>query len=85
LAVIFGLLSVWYAKKEYFGFQQDWLAHLCLFIVEMDFVGRYDDQRILFCMSIYGTHWTRKKGDAIEFQFQNFQRRKKMQFFYILR
>jgi nicotinamide mononucleotide transporter len=47
--------------------------------VEMDFVGRYDDQRILFCDEyLWLYHWTRKKGDTIEFQFQNFQRRKRI-------
>jgi hypothetical protein len=45
----------------------------------MDFVGRYDDQRILFCDEyLWLVPLDSEKGDAIEFQFQNFQRRKRI-------
>jgi hypothetical protein len=64
-------------KIIFWFFQQEHIDLLS--IVEMDFVGRYDDQRILFCDEyLWLYHWTRKKGDTIEFQFQNFQRRKRI-------
>ncbi|MFV8345147.1 nicotinamide riboside transporter PnuC [Flavobacterium sp. ZB4P13] len=71
VAVVFGLSSVWYAKKDNILVFPTGIVSTLIFVYllwkwtlwgEMMINGYY------FVMSIYGWyHWTRKKGDTVEF------------------
>ena len=71
VAVIFGLLSVWYAKKDNILVFPTGLVSTSIFVYLLWKWTLWGDMMIngyYFVMSIYGWyHWTRKKGDTIEF------------------
>jgi nicotinamide mononucleotide transporter len=69
--VIFGLLSVWYAKKDNILVFPTGLVSTFIYaylLWKWDLLGDSMINVYYFVMSIYGWyHWTRKKGDVIEF------------------
>jgi nicotinamide mononucleotide transporter len=71
VAVIFGLLSVWYAKKDNILVFPTGLVSTSIFVYLLWKWTLWGDMMIngyYFVMSIYGWyHWTRKKGDTEEF------------------
>ena len=71
VAVIFGLLSVWYAKKDNVLVFPTGLVSTSIFVYLLWKWTLWGDMMIngyYFVMSIYGWyHWTRKKGDTEEF------------------
>ncbi|MBC7749886.1 MAG: nicotinamide mononucleotide transporter [Methylotenera sp.] len=71
VAVIFGLLSVWYAKKDDILVFPTGLISTSIFVYLLWKWTLWGDMMIngyYFVMSIYGWyHWTRKKGDTEEF------------------
>lgn len=70
-AVIFGLFSVWYAKKDNILVFPTGLVSTFIYaylLWQWELLGDSMINVYYFIMSIYGWyHWTRKKGDAIEF------------------
>lgn len=71
VAVIFGLLSVWYAKKDNILVFPTGLVSTSIYVYLLWKWVLWGDMMIngyYFIMSIYGWyHWTRKKGDVVEF------------------
>ena len=71
VAVIFGVLSVWYAKKDNILVFPTGLISTSIFVYLLWKWTLWGDMMIngyYFVLSIYGWyHWTRKKGDTIEF------------------
>lgn len=71
IAVIFGLLSVWFAKKDNILVFPTGLVSTFIYaylLWQWELLGDSMINVYYFIMSIYGWyHWTRKKGDAIEF------------------
>jgi nicotinamide mononucleotide transporter len=71
VAVIFGLLSVWFAKKDNILVFPTGLVSTSIFVYLLWKWTLWGDMMIngyYFVMSIYGWyHWTRKKGDTEEF------------------
>jgi nicotinamide mononucleotide transporter len=69
--VVFGLLSVWYAKKDNILVFPTGLVSTFIYaylLWKWDLLGDSMINVYYFVMSIYGWyHWTRKKGDVIEF------------------
>lgn len=70
-AVIFGLFSVWFAKKDNILVFPTGLVSTFIYaylLWQWELLGDSMINVYYFIMSIYGWyHWTRKKGDAIEF------------------
>lgn len=70
-AVIFGLFSVWFAKKDNILVFPTGLVSTFIYaylLWQWELLGDSMINVYYFVMSIYGWyHWTRKKGDAIEF------------------
>lgn len=70
-AVIFGLFSVWYAKKDNILVFPTGLVSTFIYaylLWQWELIGDSMINGYYFIMSIYGWyHWTRKKGDTIEF------------------
>ena len=70
-AVIFGLCSVWFAKKDNILVFPAGLVSTFIYaylLWQWELLGDSMINVYYFVMSIYGWyHWTRKKGDAIEF------------------
>jgi nicotinamide mononucleotide transporter len=70
-AVIFGLLSVWYAKKDNILVFPTGLVSTFIYaylLWKWELLGDSMINVYYFVMSIYGWyHWTRKKGDTVEF------------------
>jgi len=70
-AVIFGLLSVWYAKKDNILVFPTGLVSTFIYaflLWKWELLGDSMINAYYFIMSIYGWyHWTRKKGDVVEF------------------
>ena len=70
-AVIFGLFSVWYAKKDNILVFPTGLVSTFIYaylLWQWELLGDSMINGYYFIMSIYGWyHWTRKKGDVIEF------------------
>jgi nicotinamide mononucleotide transporter len=70
-AVIFGLLSVWYAKKDNILVFPTGLVSTFIYaylLWKWELLGDSMINVYYFIMSIYGWyHWTRKKGDVVEF------------------
>lgn len=70
-AVLFGLLSVWFAKKDNILVFPTGIVNTSIYVYLLWKWGLLGDMIIngyYFVMSIYGWyHWTRKKGDIIEF------------------
>jgi nicotinamide mononucleotide transporter len=66
-AVIFGLLSVWYAKKDNILVFPTGLINTSIYVFllwKWSLIGDMMINGYYFVMSIYGWyHWTRKKGD----------------------
>ena len=71
VAVVFGLLSVWFAKKDNILVFPTGLVSTFIFVYLLWKWTLWGDMMIngyYFVMSIYGWyHWTRKKGETIEF------------------
>lgn len=71
VAVIFGLFSVWYAKKDDILVFPTGLVSTLIYVYLLWKWTLWGDMMInayYFIMSIYGWyHWTRKKGDTVEF------------------
>ena len=71
VAVIFGLFSVWYAKKDNILVFPTGLVSTFIYVYLLWKWTLWGDMMIngyYFIMSIYGWyHWTRKKGDSVEF------------------
>lgn len=71
IAVIFGLLSVWYAKKDHIWVFPTGLVSTSIYaylLWQWSLLGDSMINVYYFVMSIYGWyHWTRKKGDIDEF------------------
>ena len=71
IAVIFGLLSVWYAKKDHIWVFPTGLVSTFIYaylLWQWSLLGDSMINVYYFIMSIYGWyHWTRKKGDVDEF------------------
>src|SRR6478609_6940530 len=71
VAVIFGLLSVWYAKKDNIWVFPTGLVSTSIYAYLLWKWSLLGDSMInvyYFIMSIYGWyHWTRKKGEVDEF------------------
>lgn len=69
--VIFGLLSVWYAKKDNILVFPTGLVSTFIYaylLWKWDLLGDSMINVYYFVMSIYGWyHWTRKKGDVVQF------------------
>ena len=72
VAVIFGLFSVWYAKKDNILVFPTGLVSTFIYVYLLWKWTLWGDMMIngyYFVMSIYGWyHWTRKKGGTAEFQ-----------------
>ena len=70
-AVIFGLFSVWYAKKDNILVFPTGLVSTFIYaylLWQWELLGDSMINVYYFIMSVYGWyHWTRKKGDTIEF------------------
>jgi nicotinamide mononucleotide transporter len=71
VAVIFGLLSVWYAKKDNILVFPTGIVSTLIYVYLLWKWTLWGDMMIngyYFIMSIYGLyHWTRKKGDVVAF------------------
>ncbi|MFV8324332.1 nicotinamide riboside transporter PnuC [Flavobacterium sp. ZS1P14] len=71
VAVIFGLFSVWYAKKDNILVFPTGLISTSIYVYLLWKWTLWGDMMIngyYFVMSIYGWyHWTRKKGDTVAF------------------
>jgi nicotinamide mononucleotide transporter len=71
IAVIFGLLSVWCAKKDNILVFPTGLVSTFIYaylLWKWELLGDSMINVYYFIMSIYGWyHWTRKKGDVVEF------------------
>ena len=70
-AVIFGLLSVWYAKKDNILVFPTGLINTSIYVFllwKWSLLGDMMINAYYFVMSIYGWyHWTRKKGDEVAY------------------
>ena len=70
-AIIFGLFSVWYAKKNNIWVFPTGIINTAIYVYLLWKWSLLGDMMINFyyvVMSIYGWyHWTRKKGDVVEF------------------
>ena len=70
-AIIFGLLSVWYAKKDNILVFPTGLVSTFIYaylLWQWELLGDSMINGYYFIMSIYGWyHWTRKKEDVVEF------------------
>ncbi len=71
VAVIFGILSVWFAKKDNILVFPTGLISTSIYVYLLWKWVLWGDMMIngyYFIMSIYGWyHWTRKKGEVVEF------------------
>lgn len=71
IAVFFGLLSVWFAKKDNIWVFPTGLISTSIYaylLWKWDLLGDSMINVYYFIMSIYGWyHWTRKKDDVVEF------------------
>lgn len=70
-AILFGLLSVWYAKKDNIWVFPTGIVNTTIYVYLLWKWSLLGDMMINFyyvVMSIYGWyHWTRKKDDVVEF------------------
>ena len=70
-AILFGLLSVWYAKKDNIWVFPTGIINTAIYVFLLWKWNLLGDMMINFyyvVMSIYGWyHWTRKKDDVVEF------------------
>ena len=69
--VVFGLLSVWFAKKDNILVFPTGLVSTSIYaylLWQWELLGDSMINVYYFVMSLYGWyHWTRKKGDEVEF------------------
>ncbi|MFE3846403.1 nicotinamide riboside transporter PnuC [Flavobacterium sp. LB3P45] len=81
VAVIFGLFSVWYAKKDNILVFPTGIVSTLIFVYLLWKWTLWGDMMIngyYFVMSIYGWyHWTRKKEDTVEFPISKISRSEK--------
>ncbi|WP_035669657.1 nicotinamide riboside transporter PnuC [Flavobacterium sp. 83] len=82
IAVLFGLLSVWYAKKDDILVFPTGLVSTFIYVYLLWKWTLWGDMMIngyYFIMSIYGWyHWTRKKGNIVEYpisKISNYEKR----------
>ncbi|MGL2965657.1 nicotinamide riboside transporter PnuC [Flavobacterium sp. XGLA_31] len=70
-AILFGLLSVWYAKKDNIWVFPTGIINTAIYVYLLWKWSLLGDMMINFyyvVMSVYGWyHWTRKQGDVVEF------------------
>ena len=70
-AIFFGLISVWLAKKDNIGVFPTGIINTLIYtylLWKWNLLGDSMINGYYFVMSIYGWyHWTRKKGDVLEF------------------
>jgi nicotinamide mononucleotide transporter len=70
-AILFGLLSVWYAKKDNIWVFPTGIINTAIYVYLLYKWSLLGDMMINFyyvIMSVYGWyHWTRKKDDVVEF------------------
>ena len=70
-AIVFGLLSVWYAKKDNIWVFPTGIVNTTIYVYLLWKWSLLGDMMINFyyvVMSVYGWyHWTRKKNDVVEF------------------
>lgn len=82
IAVIFGLLSVWCAKKDNIWVFPTGLVSTSIFVYLLWKWVLWGDMMInayYFIMSIYGWyHWTRKKDDVVEFPISSSSKKEKV-------
>ncbi|HNP31681.1 MAG TPA: nicotinamide riboside transporter PnuC [Flavobacterium sp.] len=80
-AIIFGLLSVWYAKKDNVLVFPTGIINTTIYVYllfKWDLLGDMMINFYYVVMSIYGWyHWTRKKGDVVEFPISRMNRYEK--------
>jgi nicotinamide mononucleotide transporter len=80
-AVIFGLFSVWYAKKDNNLVFPTGIISTSIYVYllwKWDLLGDMIINGYYFVMSIYGWyHWTRKKGEVTEFPISTISNREK--------
>ncbi|WP_310378559.1 nicotinamide riboside transporter PnuC [Flavobacterium sp.] len=80
-AVIFGLFSVWYAKKDNILVFPTGIISTSIYVYLLWKWGLLGDMIIngyYFIMSIYGWyHWTRKKGEVAQFPISTISNREK--------
>jgi len=64
VAVVFGILSVWYARKEHIGVYPTGIINVLIYVYLCYFAGLYADMGInafYFVMSVYGWYnWSRR-------------------------
>jgi nicotinamide mononucleotide transporter len=86
-AVIFGLLSVWYAKKDHIWVFPTGLINTAIYVYllwKWTLLGDMMINGYYFAMSIYGWyHWTRKKEGVSEFPISRLSNAEKWTSFYI--
>jgi len=82
IAVIFGLWSVWCAKKDNILVFPSGIVSTLIYVYllwKWSLLGDMMINGYYFIMSIYGWyHWTRKKGDTIEFPISRITNREKV-------
>ena len=80
-AVIFGLLSVWFAKKDIILVFPTGLINTSIYVFllwKWSLLGDMMINAYYFIMSIYGWYcWTRKKGDAVAYPISKITRQEK--------
>lgn len=87
IAVFFGLSSVWYAKKDNILVFPTGLISTFIYaylLWQWSLLGDSMINVYYFIMSIYGWyHWTRKKGDVVEFPISTVTKKEKKDGFFI--
>jgi nicotinamide mononucleotide transporter len=87
IAVIFGLWSVWYAKKDNVLVFPTGIVSTLIYVYLLwnwSLLGDMIINGYYFVMSIFGWyHWTRKKGDTVEFPISRTTNREKVVSFII--
>ena len=86
-AVLFGLLSVWYAKKDHIWVFPTGLINTAIYVYllwKWTLLGDMMINGYYFVMSIYGWyHWTRKKEGVVEFPISRLSNAEKWTSLYI--
>lgn len=82
IAIFFGLISVWFAKKDNILVFPSGLVSTSIYaylLWQWELLGDSMINVYYFVMSVYGWyHWTRKKGDTVEFPISMTTRRDKL-------
>lgn len=86
-AVVFGLFSVWYAKKDNILVFPTGIVSTLIYVYllwKWSLLGDMMINGYYFVMSIYGWyHWTRKNGEVAEFPIEMTTQKEKIQAFFI--